>query len=218
MDRYLKPCLYGVLSYEYSLQCNLNHSILISYKKFMPKILTDYPKSAFLKLCFLGCPLEYLTHQLLLYSKIQCFYLTQPHPSAGCRSTRTFTIHGPKSRCSSNSHSGVLTPTVFSEISPFVSGDRTSRYRETHGTIPVKSNPENPMVNGQPRGIATRGAEPLPIKSPSTETAISPECATCTPLYKRGPTLLRHVGSSPFAGPRLQSSYCWKPRTPEPRC
>jgi hypothetical protein len=89
---------------------------------------------------------------------------------------------------------------------------RDSRY------YPREINPENPMVNGQPRGIATRGTEPLPIKSPSTETAISTECATCTPLYKRGPILLRHVGSSPFAGPRLQSSYCWKPRTPEPRC
>jgi hypothetical protein len=58
----------------------------------------------------------------------------QPHPSAGGRSTRTFTLHGPKSRCSSNSYSGVLTPTAFSVISPSRIGrsdlaiSRDSRY------------------------------------------------------------------------------------------
>jgi hypothetical protein len=54
--------------------------------------------------------------------------------------------------------------------------------------------------------------------------AIPTKRASCT-LYiyiyiyiYTGPTLPRHVGISLFAGPRLQSSCCWKPRMPESRC
>ena len=55
--------------YESSLQFNLNHSIPISYAKFMTKIPTAYKKTAILKLYFLDCSLAYLTHQFLLDSK-----------------------------------------------------------------------------------------------------------------------------------------------------
>ena len=65
----LKTCFIGILSYEYSLQRNFNHSILILYANFMTKIPTAYHKSAFLKLYFLDCSLAYLTHQFLLDSK-----------------------------------------------------------------------------------------------------------------------------------------------------
>jgi hypothetical protein len=37
-----------------------------------------------------------------------------------------------------------------------LSGDRTSRDRETHGAVPERANPEIPMVKSQPRGISTR--------------------------------------------------------------
>jgi hypothetical protein len=39
-----------------------------------------------------------------------------------------------------------------------LSGDRTSRDRETHGAVPGRANPEIPMVKSQPRGISTRTA------------------------------------------------------------
>ena len=65
----LKTCFIGVLSYESKLQLNFNHSIPISYENFMTKIPTPYHKTTFLKLDFLDCSLDYLTHQLLLDSK-----------------------------------------------------------------------------------------------------------------------------------------------------
>ena len=65
----LKTCFIGIFPYESSLQINFNHSILISYANFMTKIPTAYHKSAFLKLYFLDCSLDYLTHQFLLDSK-----------------------------------------------------------------------------------------------------------------------------------------------------
>jgi hypothetical protein len=54
-----QTCLYGMSSYEYSFQCNLNHFISILYENLMPKILTAYLKSAQLKLCFLVCSLDH---------------------------------------------------------------------------------------------------------------------------------------------------------------
>ena len=65
----LQTCFIGIFLYESSLQLNLNQSILISYANFMTKIPTAYHKSTFLKLGFLDCSLDYLTHQLLLDSK-----------------------------------------------------------------------------------------------------------------------------------------------------
>ena len=59
----------GIFLYEYSLQLNFNHSIPISYSNFMTKIPTSYHKSAFLKLGFLECSLNYFTHEFLLDSK-----------------------------------------------------------------------------------------------------------------------------------------------------
>jgi hypothetical protein len=45
--------------------------------------------------------------------------VTQVHPSTGGRSTRTFTLRGPKSQCSSNSHSLLNNlPFVYREIGP----------------------------------------------------------------------------------------------------
>lgn len=35
----------------------------------MPKILTSYPKSAFLKVCFPGCSLPCLSHQFFFSEK-----------------------------------------------------------------------------------------------------------------------------------------------------
>ena len=64
-----QTCFNGIFLYESSLQCNLNHSIPISYANSMTKIPTAYHKSAFLKLYFLYCSLAYLTHQLLFHSK-----------------------------------------------------------------------------------------------------------------------------------------------------
>lgn len=45
-DYIFKTYFYCIFSYEYSLQGNLNHSILISYQRFMTKILTVYCKYA----------------------------------------------------------------------------------------------------------------------------------------------------------------------------
>ena len=66
----LKHYFNSIFLDEYSLQCNLNHSISISYENFMTKIPTAYHKSTFLKLSFLDCSLAYLIHQLLLDSKL----------------------------------------------------------------------------------------------------------------------------------------------------
>ena len=65
----LQTCFIDIFPYESSLQLNLNHSISISYENFMTKIPTAYHKSAFLKLYFLDCSLDSLTHQFLLDSK-----------------------------------------------------------------------------------------------------------------------------------------------------
>ena len=62
----------GIFPYEYVLQHNFYHSTMILYANFMAKISTSYHKSAFLKLCFLDCSLDYLTHQLLFDSKPIC--------------------------------------------------------------------------------------------------------------------------------------------------
>jgi hypothetical protein len=97
-----------------------------------------------------------------------------------------------------------------------ISGDRTSRCRETHGTVPVQSNTETPMVKGQPRGISTRGAEPLLTKSEYRNADLS----ASRHLYSTessGPTLPRHFGISRIANPSCTSFCCWKPRMPESR-
>ena len=70
IEHILKTYFIGMFPYESSLQLNFNHSILISYANFMTKIPTAYHKSEFLKLYFLHCLLDYLTHQFLLDSKL----------------------------------------------------------------------------------------------------------------------------------------------------
>jgi hypothetical protein len=99
-----------------------------------------------------------------------------------------------------------------------LSGDRTSRDRETHGAVPGRANPEIPMVKSQPRGIST---------PPRALTYQFPECrnsdvtqerhmdSTMPPGSHSAPSLSGLRGSR---NPRLQVLCCWKPRMPNPRC
>ena len=65
----LKTYFIFIFPYEFSLQCNLNHSIPISYEEFMTKTLTACHKSALWKICLPSCSLVNLTHQFLLSLK-----------------------------------------------------------------------------------------------------------------------------------------------------
>jgi hypothetical protein len=116
---------------------------------------------------------------------VQC----NPALTARGRSARTFTLHGPKSRCSStplgsSTHSLLsnLPRTCYREIGP----------REIAKPTVLslgEANPEIPMVKGQPRGISTRGANldlstsRVPKLRCHASTPPGLHCASGVPLY-----------------------------------
>jgi hypothetical protein len=75
--------------------------------------------------------------------------LTTPALAAGGHSSRTSSLHGPKSRCSSNSCPGVLSPTVFRSLPFRNSGIRVSRTRESYAHLPFNMKSPNPDPRGQ---------------------------------------------------------------------
>jgi hypothetical protein len=132
----------------------------------------------------------------------------QPHPSAGGRSSRTFTLHGPKSSSSSNSLGSPLPQS--SRCLPFRnSGNRVSRTREpcVHLSCNMKTRTPTRDVNGQrPRSIGDiligKMAVVLPHTSCNTNLRVSkPRSLTNAPpgLHYASRVPHCHVGLRDFA-------------------
>jgi hypothetical protein len=110
-------------------------------------------------------------------------------------------------------------PQSSRQSSPHVlSGDRTSRDRETHGVVPGRANPEIPMVKSQPRVTSTRTAS-LDLSIPRVPKL---RCHVSVPpglhYASRVPLYSFTFGPSRIAESSTPRPCCWKPRMSNPRC